>query len=199
MLAPAVPPTPSVRPAGASPAADQRRLGAYGDHRARLRVVVASMPPAPGSHCRGLSPDRRGDSLFRARSQVRPRFDDDNSEFEVIVETPPGSSLAASDSIVRRLEERSQGDPGGGAPLHDHRGSGAGAVQRDGWHDLRRAQAPLPAQAHPSRADAGGPAAAEEISGAQGERPADQPGLGRGLQADPLQPGHPRARAPEAG
>jgi len=31
-------------------------------------------------------------------------FDDDNSEFEVIVETPPGSSLAASDSIMRRLE-----------------------------------------------------------------------------------------------
>jgi HAE1 family hydrophobic/amphiphilic exporter-1 len=31
-------------------------------------------------------------------------FDDDNSEFEVVVETPPGSSLAESDAVLRRVE-----------------------------------------------------------------------------------------------
>ena len=38
--------------------------------------------------------------------QMKPDFvvDDDMSEFEVIVETPPGSSLARSDQIVQRLE-----------------------------------------------------------------------------------------------
>ncbi len=31
-------------------------------------------------------------------------FDDDNSEFEVVVETPPGSSLAESDAVLRQVE-----------------------------------------------------------------------------------------------
>ncbi len=38
-------------------------------------------------------------------------FDDDNSEFEVTVETPPGSSLAASDAVLRRLESDLKGIP----------------------------------------------------------------------------------------
>ncbi|HWP34832.1 MAG TPA: efflux RND transporter permease subunit [Thermodesulfobacteriota bacterium] len=33
-------------------------------------------------------------------------FDDDNSEFEVTVEAPPGASLAATDAILQRLEAR---------------------------------------------------------------------------------------------
>ena len=44
-------------------------------------------------------------TLYLARSaKFDLGFDDDNSEFEVIVETPPGSALATSDAILRRLE-----------------------------------------------------------------------------------------------
>ncbi len=46
-----------------------------------------------------------GATLYAARgAKFDLGFDDDNSEFEVIVETPPGSSLAESDAILRRLE-----------------------------------------------------------------------------------------------
>ncbi len=44
-------------------------------------------------------------TLYLARgAQFDLGFDDDNSEFEVIVETPPGSSLAESNAILRRIE-----------------------------------------------------------------------------------------------
>jgi hydrophobic/amphiphilic exporter-1 (mainly G- bacteria), HAE1 family len=47
-----------------------------------------------------------GGTLYLARG-LKADFivDDDMSEFEVIVETPPGSALAQSDTIVRRLED----------------------------------------------------------------------------------------------
>ncbi len=38
-------------------------------------------------------------------------FDDDNSEFEVVVETPPGSSLTESDAILRQIEADLRGIP----------------------------------------------------------------------------------------
>ncbi len=44
-------------------------------------------------------------TLYLARgAKIDLGFDDDNSEFEVIVETPPGSSLAESEAILRGLE-----------------------------------------------------------------------------------------------
>lgn len=45
-------------------------------------------------------------SIVPIGGQMKPDFvvDDDMSEFEVIVETPPGSSLDRSDGILRRLE-----------------------------------------------------------------------------------------------
>ena len=44
-------------------------------------------------------------TLYLARgAQFDLGFDDDNSEFEVIVETPPGSSLAESETILRLIE-----------------------------------------------------------------------------------------------
>jgi HAE1 family hydrophobic/amphiphilic exporter-1 len=46
-----------------------------------------------------------GGTLYLARgAKFDLGFDDDNSEFEVIVETPSGSSLAQSDAIMRRIE-----------------------------------------------------------------------------------------------
>jgi HAE1 family hydrophobic/amphiphilic exporter-1 len=46
-----------------------------------------------------------GGTLYLARgAKFDLGFDDDNSEFEVIVETPSGSSLAQSDAILRAIE-----------------------------------------------------------------------------------------------
>ncbi len=67
--------------------------------------------------------------------------DDDMSEFEVVAEAPPGSSLERSAEIASAMEAEIRTVPGGGHALHHDRRPRPVPVQRHRHLHLRRAQA----------------------------------------------------------
>ena len=134
-------------------------------------------------------------SLVPLMKIVKGEFikDDDMSEFEVVVETPPGSSLDRSTEILIDVEGRIRSIP---EVVHTFTTTGVRGQYISNVTDssIYVALKPLgERERSQQRVDAGREDSHERHAGPARERPADKPRLRRRLQGDSVQHGAARA------